>query len=147
MSLLEQINKELVEVVKSRNEIKTSTLRLVIAAANNKRIEIGHELSDEQIVEVIGKEAKKRRESIAAYEKANRQELAAKEKQELEILSAYLPVQMSDEEIAKIVDEVKSDVGASGSADFGKVIGAVMVKVKGKADGNTVSAIVREKLG
>lgn len=143
---LEQINQELVAAMKAKDEVKTSTLRLVIAAAANKRIEVGHELNDEEFLDVIGKEAKKRKESIDAFGKAGRDDLVAKETQELEILSAYLPEQMSEEELAKIVDETIAQTEASGSADFGKVIGNVMGKVKGKADGNTVSKIVREKL-
>lgn len=143
---LAQINSELVSSLKARDEVKTSTIRLVIASVNNKRIELGHELSDQEILDVIVKEAKKRKESIDAYQKAGRDDLVAKETRELAILAAYLPQQMSAEEIAKIVDEVIVQTGAASAADFGKVIGSVMGKVRGRADGNTVSVIVREKL-
>lgn len=142
----DDINKQLVEAMKAKDELKTSTLRLVIAAVNNKRIEIGHELTGDEILEVIGKEAKKRKESIDAYKKAGRDELAEKESKELEILAVYLPEQMGDEQIAKIVDEVIAQTGAKGAGDTGKVMGAVMGKLKGQADGNAVSAIVAEKL-
>lgn len=143
---LDEINKQLVDAMKAKDEVKTSTLRLVIAAVNNKRIEVGHELNDEEVLEVIGKEAKKRKESIDAYQKAGRNELADKEAKELEILSVYLPEQMSESDIAKIVDEVIAETGSKTASDMGKVMGAVMGKVKGQADGNVVSKLVKEKL-
>lgn len=146
MALLHQINGELVESMKARDEIKTSTLRLVIAAVNNKRIELGHELSDEEILDVLAKEGKKRRESIEAYKVGNRQDLVDREEKEFEVLGKYLPEQMNEGDIAKVVDDVIGEVGVNGNADFGKVIGSVMAKLKGKADGSVVSSIVKAKL-
>ncbi len=144
---LDQLNKELVEALKAGDKVKTSTLRLAIAAVGNKRIEVGHDLGEDEIIEVIGKEAKKRKESIEAYEKAGRDELVNKEKLELEILNKYLPSQLSEGDISTIIDEVMSEISAKGTDDFGKVIGAVMARVKGKADGKVVSSLVRAKLG
>ncbi len=144
-AIVEQISKDLIGAMKAKDDVRVSTLRLLNAAFKNKQIELGHELADGEAIDVIAKGAKQRRESIDAYQKGGREDLAENEKKELEILSAYLPAQMTEEEVAKAVDEVIAEVG--GDADFGRVIGQVMAKVKGKADGGAVSAIVRQKLG
>ncbi len=144
--ILDKINTELVVAMKAKNAVCVSTLRMLVSAIKNKQIELGKELGDDEVVEVIFKNAKQHKESIAAYESAGRQDLADREKLELKILEKYLPDQMSEEEITKVVVEVISQTGALGVADMGKVIGAVMAKVKGRVDGNTVSKIVREKL-
>lgn len=143
--IAEQINQDLIGAMKAKDEVRVSTLRLLNAAFKNKQIELGHELTDNEAVEVIAKGAKQRRESIDAYQKGGREDLAENEKKELEILSAYLPDQLTNDEIAKVVDEVIVEVGRD--ADFGRVIGQVMAKVKGRADGGAVSAVVRQKLG
>ncbi len=140
------ISKDLVEAMKARDEAKVSTLRLLSAAFHNKQIELGHELSHEEELDVVAKAAKQRRESIDAYKKGGRDDLAAKEQAELDFLTAYLPQQLGEEETAKIVDEVIGELGASGTDDFGKVIGEVMKRVRGKADGSVVSRMVRDKL-
>lgn len=145
--LVEQINKELIESLKAKDEVKVSTLRMLSAAFKNAEIAKGGELTEEEIIGQISKSAKQHKESIAAYEAGGRQDLVDREKEELEILEKYLPKQMNEEEIAKIVVEVIGQTGAIGVSDTGKVIGAVMAKVKGMADGNIVSRIVREKLG
>ncbi len=144
--LLEKISQDLVDAQKSRDEVTVSTLRLLIADVKNAQIAKGGELSDDEVLDQIQKSAKKRRESIDAYQKAQRDDLVSKEKAEFEVLAKYLPQQMSEEEIAKIVDEVVGKVGASTASDMGRVMGEVMAKVKGKADGNIVSQIVKSKL-
>ncbi|HEX7042817.1 MAG TPA: GatB/YqeY domain-containing protein [Patescibacteria group bacterium] len=106
----------------------------------------GYEATDEDVLFVINKEAKQRRDSISEFEKAGRQELVDKEKAELKILETYLPEQLSEEEIKKLVDEAVSSTGASSPSDMGKVMGALMPKTKGKADGNLVSRLVRDAL-
>lgn len=142
----DEINSRLVVAQKEKDEVVVSTLRFLNAAVKNKEIELGHPLTDEEFLAVIIKSAKQRRESIDAFEKAGRSDLADREKAELSILSDYLPKQMNDEEIGKIVDEVLGGLGKISVADTGRVIGQVMAKARGQADGNSVSRIVREKL-
>jgi uncharacterized protein len=144
--LLEQINQDLKEAMKSKEADLTSVLRMLISAIRNKEITLRKdgqaELSDEQVLEVISSEVKKRRDSIEAYISGGRQELADKENSEIKILEKYLPEQMSDEELEKVVKEV---IGA-GDENFGKVMGQVMAKVKGKADGGKVGEMVKKLL-
>ena len=144
--LLEQIQNDLKTALKERNELEVSTLRLSLSEAHNRQIEKQAELVDEDIVGVLRKEVKKRQESIEAYEKGGRQELADKESKELIILSKYLPQEMSPEELGKIVKETIDEVGAQGPSDFGKVMGVVMNKVKGRIDGSKVSDAVKKLL-
>lgn len=144
--LFESIQQSLKESMIQRDEIKVSTLRLLISEIRNTQIAKGHDLSDDEIIEVIQKEAKKRKESIEGFTRGDRLELAAKEAEELKILEGYLPEQMNDEELIKLVDEAITEIGASSMADMGKVIGIVMGKAKGQVDGSRVSGIAKEKL-
>lgn len=144
--IVEKINQDLTGAMKAKDEVKVSTLRMLSAAFKNRQIELGKELNEEEILEVIAKSAKQHKESIAAYEAGGRQDLVDREKTELSIIEKFLPEQMSEEEIVKVVVETIGQTGASGVADTGKAIGAVMAKIKGKADGNIVSKLVREKL-
>lgn len=144
--LIEQIQKDLTEALKSKNEAIVSTLRLSLSEIHNRQIEKQAELTEKDIVVVLRKEAKKRQESIEAYEKGGRQELADKEKNELQFLSKYLPQEMSPQELEKIVKEVIGKVGPQGAGDFGKVMGVVMGKVKGQIDGAKVSEAVKKLL-
>ncbi|MFA5249022.1 MAG: GatB/YqeY domain-containing protein [Candidatus Paceibacterota bacterium] len=163
--MLQQIKKDLVSAQKEKDENKVSTLRMLISAMTNKSInkradaagkESGlseeelakkGELADQEIIDVIFSEAKKRKEAAIEYEKGNRPELAKKEKLELEILSAYLPAQMGEEEVRKLVIEAIAKTGAKDPKDMGKVMAALMPSTKGKADGTLVSKIVKELLG
>lgn len=145
-NLFTKIQQDLTDSLKQKNEIKTSTLRLVISEIGNAKIAKGGDLTDEDIVQVISKEAKKRRESIAAFKKGERADLAEKEEKELFVLKTYLPEPISDEELLKIVDSQIAEVGARDMKDLGKVMSAVLSKVKGRADGGAVSAIVKSKL-
>ena len=147
--LKQQLQDELKQSMLAKDALKTSTLRMLLSAINYAEIQkggAGYEANDEDILAVIQKEAKQRRDSIEAFESGGRQEMADKEKKELEILSSYLPEQMSEEEIKKLVEEAVTQTGASDMSDIGKVMGALMPKVKGKADGNVVNKIVREQL-
>ncbi|MBI2012757.1 GatB/YqeY domain-containing protein [Candidatus Curtissbacteria bacterium] len=146
MAHLDRLNEDLKSALKSKDETAVSTLRFLIAKIHNAKIAKGEELSDEEIIAEIGKEAKRHKESIDAFEKGGRAELVAREKAELEIIYRYLPKQIPKEEIEKVVDQVISELGEAGPRDIGKVIGAVMAKVRGQADGALVSTIVREKL-
>lgn len=144
--LFQEIQETLKQAMLAKDEVKVSTLRLLVSEIRNSQISKGHELSDEELIEVIQKEAKKRKESIIGFRQGGREELALKEESELKILEGYLPAQMSDEELTNIVETTINEMGATGMADMGKVIGAVMGKVKGVADGGRVSQIVKEKL-
>ncbi len=147
MAVLDLINADLVEAQKKRDEVVVSTLRMLLAAVKNAQIAKGGELADEEVLEQITKSAKQHRESIDAYEKGDRGDLVEKEKAELNVLAKFLPEQMSVEEIGRIVDEAISSTGAKGAGDMGRVMGQVMAAVKGKADGNVVSGVVKSKLG
>jgi len=144
--LLETIQNDLKTALKEKNELQVSTLRLLLAETHNRQIEKQAELTEEDIVAVLRKEAKKRQESVEAYEKGGRQELADKEKNELQFLSKYLPQEMSPQKLEKIVKEVIGKVGAQGVSDFGEVMGVVMGKVKGQIDGAKVSEAVKKLL-
>lgn len=150
MSLTKKLEEDLIIALKGKKELDISTLRLVFSEINNAKIDKGLEkdkpLEDEDVIAIISKNAKKNKESIDAYEKAERKELAEKEKAELAILEKYLPEQMSEDEVGKIVDEVITSFGAKKMSEMGQVMGQVMGKLKGKADGNLVSKLVKEKL-
>lgn len=147
MNLREKIQKEFIEAFKAKEETKSSVFKMLQAAIKNAEIEKKGELDDEQIIQVISKEAKKRKDAIEAFEKGGRTEMAKKEKAELKILSAYLPEQMPEEEIRQLAEEAVKESGASGAGELGKVMSILMPKTKGKADGALVSKIVKELLG
>lgn len=144
--LLEKLQEDLKQATLSRDEAKVSTLRLALAEIHNAQIAKGAGLSDQEVVAVLQKEAKKRREAMAGFESAGRRELVQKEEAELKILESYLPPTLTDEELTKIVEDSINEVGAKSSGDYGKVMGAVMGKVLGRADGSRVGKKVSEKL-
>lgn len=149
MLLKEKITNDLREAMKAGDIVKRDTLRMLDSAIKNTEIEKKKKekgLSDQEMVEVIRKCVKQRNDSIEQYEKGGRSDLADKEKKEAEILSVYLPKQLSDDKIKEVVNEIISQVDASSKADIGKVMGAVMGKFKGQADGNVVKKIVEEEL-
>lgn len=144
--LLTQIQADLKEALLARETGKVSCLRLLVAGIHNFQIERRKELTDEEVLVVIRRELKQRQESIAAYRQGGRSDLEAKERQEADILSKYLPQQISHSELEKLVKETIKEVGAAGPKDFGKVMGMIMEKVKGRADGNQVSQVVKKQL-
>jgi len=147
--LKQKLREELKQSMLARNELKTSVLRLLLSAINYYEIQkggAGYEATDEDVLIVIQKEAKQRKDSIEEFKKAQRQELVDKETKELEMLQAYLPQQMSEVEIKSLIKDAINQTGAKTIAEMGKVMGALMPKVKGKADGGLVSKIVREEL-
>lgn len=141
----------------SRDEVKTSVLRMLLSELKYAEISKSQELSNQDVISVIQKELKKRRESIDSYRKGNREDLAQKEELEAKILEAYLPKQLSDEELTKAVEEtiteleaekgLINELGATSAADMGRVIGAVKSKVGDQAEGSRIASIVKEKLG
>lgn len=144
--MVDKLQQDLQAAQLARDEVKVSTLRLLISEIKNAEIAKGGQLLEEDLISVVQKEAKKRKEAIEAFRLGGREDSAKKEESELAILSAYLPAQMSTEELTKLVDEAINELGANSVADMGKVIGVVMGKVKGQADGGTVSGIVKQKL-
>lgn len=143
----EKLREDLKQAQLSRDELKVSTLRLLLSELTYAKVAKQTEvLSDEDIIAVVQKAVKQRKESIESFKKGGRDDLASKELAELEILQSYLPEQISDEELTKVIGEAITNTGASGMADMGKVIGAVMGKVGQRAEGARVSQLVREKL-
>ena len=140
------ITQKIAEAMKKRDEIRLSTLRLLSSALNYEKIAKQHDLSEEEELGVVRREAKKRKDAVEAYEKAGATERAEKEKKELVILEEYLPAQMSEEELAQIVDGAISASGAKSMAEMGKVMGVAMGKVAGRADGTKVIELVKKKL-
>jgi uncharacterized protein YqeY len=149
MTLKEKINSDLMTAMKAKEEMKLGALRMLKAAIMKFEV-AGKEkkdASDDEVLQIIGKEVKQRKDSIDAYQKGGRNDLAAIEDAEMKILQAYLPAQMDEEELKKVINQVITQTGAQSKADFGKVMAAVMAQVKGKTDGQTVSRLVEKLLG
>ncbi|SEN04375.1 GatB/YqeY domain-containing protein [Lihuaxuella thermophila] len=146
MSLLEQLDQDMKSALKNKEKTKLSTIRMLRASIKKVEIDKKRPLNDDEVLEVIGREIKQRRDSLSEYEKAGREDLAQKEREEIEILETYLPEQLSEEELRSLVRQVIQEVGASSKADMGKVMGAIMPKVKGRADGRLVNRLVQETL-
>ncbi|MCH8872092.1 GatB/YqeY domain-containing protein [candidate division KSB1 bacterium] len=146
MEIQNRLSEDLKTAMKAKEKIKVGTIRMVRAQLKDFQIAKGDELTEEDEISVLTNAAKKRKEALELYEKSDRQDLIEQEKQELEIISAYLPAQLSKEEVEKVVLKVIEEVGASSPQDLGKVMGATMKDLKGKADGRMVQEIVREKL-
>lgn len=151
MRLDEQIEADLKSAMKARDTSRVKTLRMALAAIKNLRVSPGRSgaLTDDETIQLLTREAKKRTEAAEAYEQAGRDELARGEREELAVLQTYLPSQLDDTELARIVDETIAEVGgadALGPGDLGKVMSSVMPKVQGRADGRRVNAVVRGRL-
>lgn len=148
MSIKESLRSDLTEAIRGRDEITSSTIRMVLTSITNEEV-AGKEarvLSDDEIITVLSREAKKRREASDAFENAGRADKAALEKAEGEVIAKYLPAQLSVDEIKKIIADAIASTGAAGPADMGKVMGAVKPLIAGKADGSIVSTLVKEAL-
>ena len=148
MSIKEQLKKDLTEAIRGRDEITSGTIRMVLTAITNEEV-AGKEarvLSDEEVITVLSREAKNRREAAEAFENAGRADKSALEKSEGEVIAKYLPAQLSEADIAAIIAEAIASTGAQGPGDMGKVMGAVKPKIAGKADGGVVSALVKAAL-
>ncbi|NIS10322.1 MAG: GatB/YqeY domain-containing protein [Candidatus Dadabacteria bacterium] len=148
MSLQNKISEEIKEALRGQQKLKLSVLRMLQASIKNKIIDTGQkELSDEQIITVVNSEIKKRRDSVSEFEKVGRQDAVQAEKDEIAILMEYMPEQMSEEEIVNLIEGSIAELNVESIKDLGKLMKALMPKVKGKADGNLVNRLVREKLG
>ncbi|OGW93706.1 MAG: hypothetical protein A3I73_05360 [Omnitrophica bacterium RIFCSPLOWO2_02_FULL_45_16] len=147
MDIYERIDKELKEAMRSKDTVKLSVLRMLMAAVKNAEIaKKVNKLGDPDVIQVVQKMIKEHKESISQFEKGNRTDLVNKEKAEMEILQKYVPAQMTEEELARIVKATVQEMGAASKADTGKVMKAVMEKLKGKADGKAVSQLVMSLL-
>ncbi|RMC24351.1 MULTISPECIES: GatB/YqeY domain-containing protein [unclassified Lactobacillus] len=146
MSLAEQIMTDMKTAMKSRDKVKLNTVRMIKAALMNEKIEVGHELTPDEELTILNREKKQREESIAEFEKAKRDDLVDETRSELRIIESYLPEQLSEQELQKIVKESIDEVHASNKADFGKVMKVIMPKIKGRADGKMAANAVKAQL-
>jgi len=146
MSLQTDIESDMRAAMKARDAVRVSTLRLAMAAAHNRQIELGHELTDADVVEVLDRQVKQRRESIELYRKGGRPELADAEEAELAVLREFLPEPLTDAELERLARDAVAATGASGPADMGRVMSVLVPQTKGRADGKAVSELVRRLL-
>ncbi|MGG1960189.1 GatB/YqeY domain-containing protein [Bacillus pumilus] len=147
MSLLEQLNSDMKLMMKNREKDKLVVIRMVKASLQNEAIKLKKDsLTGDEELTVLSREIKQRRDSLHEFSKANRLDLVDKVQKEIDILDVYLPEQLSEEELQTIVKETIAETGASSKADMGKVMSAIMPKVKGKADGAVINRLVSEQL-
>jgi uncharacterized protein len=146
MSLLNDLNQDMKQAMKDKNKQKLSVIRMLKASLQNEAIKQGRELNEEEELTVLVREMKQRKDSLQEFEKAGRDDLVAGLQDEIAVLTPYLPKQLTEEELSEIVAQTISETGAASKADMGKVMGALMPKVKGKADGGLVNRIVQQQL-
>ncbi|HEX2952663.1 MAG TPA: GatB/YqeY domain-containing protein [Bacillota bacterium] len=146
MSTMQSLQEEIKNAMKNKENVRLSVLRMIKAAAMNAQIAKGSELDDAEILQIIAKELKQRQDTIPDYEKANRPDMLEKLREEIEIIKGYLPQQLNEGELREIVSQTIVETGASGPKEMGKVMGALMPKVRGRADGQLVNKLVRELL-
>ncbi|MGM0237745.1 GatB/YqeY domain-containing protein [Enterococcus sp. AZ103] len=146
MSLLTTLNDDMKTAMRAKDKESLQVIRMLKASVQNEQIKLGRDLNEDEELTVLSREMKQRRDSLAEFEKADRQDLVDKVKKEMVIVEKYSPAQLSNEEITEIVKAAIAKTGATSAREFGKVMGVVMPQVKGKADGNAVNAIVKELL-
>jgi uncharacterized protein len=146
MTLSQRLEAAMRDSMRARDEMRTQTLRMAISAAHNQRIAKGRDLSDDEVVDVLTRQVKQRRESIAMYRDAGREDRAALEESEAAILAEFLPEQLSEAEVETLAREAIADTGAAAPSDLGRVMGALSARTKGRADGRMVSDVVRRLL-
>ena len=146
--LKERLHADLTVAMKARDELTTATLRMALTAVTNEEVagKTARELSDDEVLKVLGREAKKRKEAAEAFDAANRPELSARERAEGEVLDRYLPAQLGDDELAELVAAAVAEAGATTPRDMGAVMKLVQPRVAGRADGKRVSDEVRRRL-
>jgi uncharacterized protein YqeY len=147
MSLKERIQQDVKDAMRARDKERLATIRLITAAIKQREVDERIELDDEQVLLVLDKMCKQRRESISQFEKAGRDDLIAQEVSELDIIQGYLPEQLDDDEIGALIDAAMADTGASSIKDMGKVMGQLKPKLQGRADMAAVSAMIKSRLG
>ena len=146
MSLLERLDKDYVEAYKAKEQIRLDTLRLLKTAAKNRQVELKHELSDDDVLELIAKQIKQRQDSIEQFKNAGRDAMAEKEAAEMAVLEAYMPPKLSPEELDAAISAAIETTGAAGPKDMGKVMQIMSAEYKGRFDGKALSGLVRERL-
>ena len=146
MSLKERLTDDMKSALRNRETVRLGLVRMIRAQIKNREIAKGNDLVDEETIEVVASLIKTRREALEFAVKGDRRDLVTQAEEELKILASYLPVQLTEEEIRSVVRETIEQSGATGSGDLGRIMGAVMPRVKGKADGKLVNNIVRECL-
>ena len=143
----EQVTKDMATALKAGEKDKLSTLRMLLSAVKYKEVDAKHQLSDEEVIAVISTLIKQRQDSVEQFKLGGREDLVEKESKEIGYLRAYLPPQLSEEEVRDIIKKAAAETGAAGPKDMGKLMKVVMPQVKGKADGKLVNDIVKEVLG
>lgn len=146
MGLKENIEQQMKEALKSKDSFRLNVLRFILSQIKNKEIDLRKPVTDEDVIKIITTLVKQRKESLSFSEQANRPDLVEKEKEELKILESFLPTQLSEEEVEKIIDEIIEIVKPAGMKDMGKVMKELMPKIAGRFDGSKVSELVRKKL-
>ena len=148
MGLKEKLQADLTDAIRSRNEVVSGTVRMLLAAITNEEVagKTAKVLTDAEIITVLSREAKKRREAVEAYTQAKRDDLAGKEKAEAAVIANYLPEQLSEDEIKKLIQAAIAETGAAGPAGMGLVMKVLQPKIAGKADGGVVSGLVKAAL-
>lgn len=144
--MLEKISNDMMNALKNKEMLKLATLRMLKGAIDLERINKKHELNDEEIISIIEKQIKIRKESIIDFEKGNRTDLIDKTNEEINVLNSYMPEKLSDEEVISIIEKAINDIGANNISDMGKVMKEVSSQLRGKADMSYVSSIIKEKL-
>lgn len=144
--MVEKLEKDMIAAMKAGEKERLTVIRMVKAALKQEQIDHKKEINDDLLIDVVNKQIKMRKDSIAEFEKANRTDLVEKTQSEIDILLAYLPEQLSSEEVEKIINEIFDEVKPEGMKDMGKVMGLAQGKLKGKADMKEVSTIIRNKL-
>ncbi|WP_195226834.1 GatB/YqeY domain-containing protein [Weissella confusa] len=147
MSLLEQLTNDMKKAMKAKDKVTLGVVRMVKSSVSNEQIKLGHDLTADEELAVLSREMKQRVEELESYKDADREDLAEEIQGQIDVLKRYMPEQMSEEEVVAVVKETIAEVGASSKADLGKVMGALMPKVKGKADGKLVNQTVQSLLG
>ncbi|WP_027091134.1 GatB/YqeY domain-containing protein [Cohnella thermotolerans] len=146
MSLAERLNEDMKQAMKAQDKFRLSAIRMVRASVKNQEIELRRPLEDNEVLDILSREVKQRKDSLQEFTKAGRDDLAKDLQAEIDIIAQYLPQQLTEEEIKAIVTQTIQETGASSKADMGKLMGALMPKVKGRADGKLVNQIVQQQL-
>lgn len=146
MSLLERLNEDMKQAMRNKEKDKLTVIRMIKASIQNEAIKLGHELTGDEELTVLSREVKQRKDSLHEFEKAGREDLVEKIRTELQYVELYMPKQLSEEELSDIVKETIEETGAASKADMGKVMAAIMPKVKGKADGSIINKLVQQHL-
>ena len=146
MSITEQLTLDMKAAMRAREKARLSTIRMVLSALKNEVIKLKRDLNAEEELDIVAREAKRRNESIEAYEKGGREDLVEKERAELEIISSYLPEQLSPDEVSDMLRQIVADVGATSMRDMGKVMGEIMPQIKGRFPGKEVRPLLQSIL-